>query len=123
MDPARCLGLVSESPCGLSDWLFRRAGNHVTISPKGTQNFNTSDALLEAARRGAGLIYVLAIFVKQHIATGRLVQLHEDGSTSERIFYAVTAKTQYMLAKVRAFIGLTDGSTQRAATAQCAPAG
>lgn len=104
LEPALCLGLVSENPRGASDWIFHRGEDHVTVTPKGTQNFNTSDALVEAALRGAGLIYVLDIFVKQHIATGRLVQLYEDWTTSERIFYAVTAKTQYVSAKVRAFI-------------------
>ena len=104
LDPTLCLGLISDAPREPSEWGFHRHDEHVTVKPKGALNFNSSDALVDAALRGAGLIYVLDIFVKRHIANGLLVQLYDDWTTSERTFYAVTAKTQYVPAKVRAFI-------------------
>lgn len=104
LDPRLCLGILSENRRNPSDWSFAREGEHVNIKPAGPLHFNSSDAAVEAALRGAGLIYVLDVFANAAIAQGRLEQVYGDWSTSGRTFYAVTAKTPYVPEKVRAFI-------------------
>jgi LysR family transcriptional regulator for bpeEF and oprC len=104
LKPELCLGILTEGRHGPSDWLFRQGNEQVLIPPKGPLNFNSSDALVNTALQGTGLIYVLDIFVNRRIAAGELVQVYSDWSTSTRTFYAVTAKTQYVPPKVRGFI-------------------
>jgi len=104
LKPELCLGILTEGRHGPSDWLFRQGNEQLVVPPKGALNFNSSDALVNAAMQGAGLIYVLDIFVNRRIAAGKLVQAYCDWSTSMRTFYAVTAKAQFVAPKVRGFI-------------------
>lgn len=104
LDPRLCLGILTEDRRNPSDWSLNRHGEQVLIKPGGPLNFNSSDALVDAAVRGAGLIYVLDVFVSTQLAQGKLVQVYGDWATSLRTFYAVTAKAPYMPRKVRVFI-------------------
>ena len=104
LNPARCLGLFQEGRQMSNPWVFTRGKDQVVIQPEGRLHFNNTESLIQAARQGAGLIYVLDIFVADLLKAGGLVQLYPDWKTSVRTFHAVTVKTRFTAPKVRAFI-------------------
>lgn len=103
LDPHRCLGMLPEGRRTPTSWQLERDGELVMVRPEGALMFNSSDALLHAARQGAGIIHVLDIFANRHLASGELVQLYPDWDTEARTFYAVSTKARAGSAKVRAF--------------------
>jgi LysR family transcriptional regulator for bpeEF and oprC len=104
LDPALCLGLLTERRIKQVDWSLSKGGKDVVVSPAGPLHFNSSDALVNAARNGDGLICVLDIFVNRYLAANELVALYPDWTTGTKTFYAVTTKTRMTSTKVRTFI-------------------
>lgn len=104
VDPALCLGLFEEGNHTPLHWLLQQNKDQVFIRPKGALNFNNTQALIQSALMGAGLIYVLDIFVSDLISQGRLVELFPEWETRIRSFHAVTVKSHYTSPKIRAFI-------------------
>jgi LysR family transcriptional regulator for bpeEF and oprC len=103
LDPRACLGILPKEQRHPSEWLLERGENKVKVQPSGALHFNSSDALVGAARAGVGVIYVLDIFANRHLDSGELIKLHPDWVTSSKIFYAVMAQDSSSSAKVRAF--------------------
>ncbi len=104
IDPRRCLGLFEEGHSRPVAWRFQRGAEEVLLRPEGALNFNNTQALIQAARREAGLIYVLDIFVADLLEQGELVEMFPDWDTNIRTFHAVTVKSRFVSPKVRAFI-------------------
>lgn len=104
IDPKRCLGF-SGSPSGhLRLWRFRRGAERQEIAPEGNLFFNSTDALIQAAIHGAGMIYVLDVLAEQYLRRGELVRLVPDWETDEQTFYACYQKTAFTPLKVRALV-------------------
>lgn len=109
LDPRLCLGLLPEERRTPAPWLLERATEgagereQLAIAPRGALMFNSSDALLHAARQGAGLIHVLDLFANRLLAAGELVQVYADWTTQAKTFYSVSTKARAGSAKVRAF--------------------
>jgi LysR family transcriptional regulator for bpeEF and oprC len=103
LDPHFCLGVLPEERRHASSWRLEREGMKVEIQPQGPLHFNSSDALLGAARAGVGVVHLLDIFPNRLLDSGELVRLYPDWTTASKIFYAVTAKARSGSAKVRAF--------------------
>ena len=104
IDPKQCLGLFEEGSHTPNHWLLQQGKNQIIIRPQGVLNFNNTQALIQAALQGAGLIYVLDIFVADLISQGKLVELFPDWGTAVRTFHAVTVKSHFTSPKVRTFI-------------------
>lgn len=103
LDRRRCLGILPEERRHATPWNLALDTQTVTIQPDGPLHFNSSDALLQAARQGAGVVHVLDVFANRLLASGELVQVYPEWKTAVRTFYAVTAKSRVASAKVRAF--------------------
>jgi LysR family transcriptional regulator, regulator for bpeEF and oprC len=103
LDPAVCLGILSEERRSSNAWKLSLGAESVTINPQGPLHFNSSDALVVAACQGAGVVHLLDIFVNQELASGKLVQIYPEWTTAAKTFYAVTTKSRATSAKVRAF--------------------
>ncbi|MFC4277412.1 LysR family transcriptional regulator [Achromobacter aloeverae] len=104
VDPALCLGTLPKDRRSSYAWQLRKGTEALEIQPRGPLHFNSSEAVLIAARQGAGLGYVLDIFARQDLASGTLVQAYPDWSLPARPFYLATSKQRWHAAKVRAFI-------------------
>jgi LysR family transcriptional regulator, regulator for bpeEF and oprC len=104
INPAHCLGFTSHPADALRHWNFRKGFELQTVVPGGNLVFNSSDALMQTAARGSGMIYVLDILAHRYCASGDLVRILEDWCTDSQTFYAVYRKTRFTPAKVRAFI-------------------
>lgn len=103
LDLKRCLGLLPEERRRPNPWLLQRGDEQLTLQPDGPLHFNSSDAMLQAALRGAGVVHVLDLFANRLFDSGALVQVYADWSTAVKTFYAVMAKPRVASAKVRAF--------------------
>ena len=103
LDPLLCLGVLPEERRTSNPWELTRGEEVVLLHPRGRLHFNSNDALVEAARHGAGVIHVLDIFTHRAVQEGDLVPVYTDWQTSSRTFYAVTTRARNDSAKVRAF--------------------
>lgn len=103
VDPRLCLGVLAEERRTSNPWILERGEEQVTLHPQGPLHFNSNDALLLAARQGAGVIHVLDIFANRALQQGELVAVYPDWQTRRRTFYAVTTRERNDSAKIRAF--------------------
>jgi LysR family transcriptional regulator for bpeEF and oprC len=104
LPPELCLGLISPTVKGVRLWEFRNGERSHSIAPAGRLALNSSDALIQAAIRGAGAIYVLNLLARPYLASGLLVPLFAGWQTARRTFYGVYRKTQFMPRKIRVFV-------------------
>lgn len=103
LDPRLCLGVLAEERRISNPWALERGEEKLRLQPQGRLHFNSNDALLLAARQGAGLVHVLDIFANRALEQGELVAVFPDWQTRRRTFYAVTTREKNDSAKVRAF--------------------
>lgn len=104
LDPRRCLGVLIDGRYAPKRWRFSNSAAEIDLEPRGPVHFNSSHSLVSAALQGVGMICVLDVYVRHHLASGELVQLFSDWHTSSRTFYAVTPKSRFVPPKVRVFI-------------------
>ena len=103
LDPKLCLGILAEEQRHANVWPLARGDEKLEIRPDGVLHFNSSDALLQATRTGAGVAHVLDIFARPMLEAGDLVQVYPEWTTTLKTFYVVTAKARIGSARVRAF--------------------
>lgn len=103
LDPLLCLGVLAEERRISNPWALERGEEKLVLQPQGRLHFNSNDALLLAARQGAGVIHVLDIFANRALQQGELVAVFPEWQTRRRTFYAVTTREKNDSAKVRAF--------------------
>ena len=104
LDPAQCLGILAEERRTSNPWRLRRGDEVRTIQPEGPLHFNSSDAAVQTAVQGGGVVQVLDIFVNPFIDRRELVQVYDDWDTEAKTFYAVMTKARVSSARVRVFI-------------------
>ena len=104
LDPSHCLGLFKDNYQIPNKWLFTKDGIDTIIKPSGPLACNNTASLLEAARQGLGLIYILDIFAEDYIEKGFLKSVFDQWDTSIRVFHAVTVKSRFTSINSRAFI-------------------
>ncbi len=104
IDPRLCIGFAASPASKVREWEFRRGEETHRITPAGTLFFNSSDALLKTAVRGAAMVYVLDVLAQSYLKNGELVVLLPEWSTLRRTFYAVYPHSRFVLPKVRLFV-------------------
>lgn len=103
-----CVGFWSPSTHKVADWLFQRGDETVAHTPRGPLHFNSSEAAIELAQQGAGIVYMPDLLVRDHLRDGRLVPLLPGWRTLERPVYLVYPEKRHLPAKVRAFSDFLD---------------
>jgi DNA-binding transcriptional LysR family regulator len=73
-----CINLRLPTLGGLYAWEFEKRGREVNVRVEGQLTFNDPDMMIEAAKEGFGLAYVLEDRVAEHVASGRLLRVLED---------------------------------------------
>ena len=105
----RCLGFYSPLTEQVSPWVFTRDGQTVTHEVDGHININSSDALIEAATIGAGIIFLLDVSVSRAIGSGALKPLLTEWNTNSVPLSVVYHQTRHLSAKVRVFVDFLAG--------------
>lgn len=104
IDPRRCIGFNATFVSGTREWSFRRDKEAYDLRPAGNLSFNSSDALLQTAVRGAGMIYVLDVLAQDYIRRGEITPILQDWQTAKQTFYAVYPQSRFVPPKVRMFV-------------------
>jgi DNA-binding transcriptional LysR family regulator len=85
-------------------WRFASGAGTVEVEPRARLVVNDGRALIEAALAGFGLVQVGEMKVREHLASGRLVQLLADFDCPPRPLQIVFASRRLQPPKVRALI-------------------
>lgn len=109
LDPKHCLGFAATLTDQPRPWLFRREAESVEIAPGGNLVFNSSDALLRTAARGAGFVYVLDVLAQSYMRDGQLQPVLAEWETAPQTFYAVYPAFRFIPPRVRAFVQFLTG--------------
>jgi LysR family transcriptional regulator for bpeEF and oprC len=118
INPQHCLGFADYPRSDGNSWIFCREGEEVLVRPGGNLFFNSSDALIGSALRGAGMIYVLDVLAARHLRRGELVKLLPEWETGSRQFFAAYLKTSFIPAKIRALVTFLPGVLAAAAAGE-----
>jgi DNA-binding transcriptional LysR family regulator len=73
-----CINLRLPTRGGLYAWEFEKRGRELNVRVEGRLVFNDPDMIIEAARAGFGLAYVLDDRVADQLASGQLLRVLED---------------------------------------------
>jgi LysR family transcriptional regulator for bpeEF and oprC len=103
LDRRRCIGILPEERRFVNPWWLKNGEEEIELRPDGPLHFNSSDALLMAAKAGVGVTCVLDVFVNRSLADGSLVQAYPDWETAVKTFFVVMPKSRVGSAKVKAF--------------------
>ncbi|KAB2689199.1 LysR family transcriptional regulator [Brucella pseudogrignonensis] len=85
-------------------WRYQSGGEHRDIGVEGSIRLSNTEAIRDAALRGAGLVQLGAFLVGADIAQGRLVSVLEQFSREEPPIVAVYPTRRHVSPKVRQFV-------------------
>ena len=89
---------------GIFTWDFEKAGKSLTITPKGRVVLNDPRHVLRAALDHLGFTYLLEEYVKDHIESGRLVEVLADWSRILPSWYLYYPSRRHVPTAMRAFL-------------------
>ncbi len=92
-------------PALRSGWRYMSGGKEVALQVNGRCRVNNSEALLQLALDGMGIILFPTYILGHHLKSGRLKQILPDSIANPGMaLYATYLPNRYMQPKVRAFI-------------------
>ncbi|WP_258394913.1 LysR family transcriptional regulator [Pseudomonas fluorescens] len=98
-----CLGFTNHSTW--PDWVLKQGTQRRTVRPTGPLVSDSSEALLQAAIAGIGIIFMPTWLVAPSVRSGELVQLLPDWQGSEeRGVYVVMPPGRLIPSKTRLFV-------------------
>lgn len=112
-----CLGFYAPHSGRILEWQFRKGRQSWKSTPDGNLLFNSSEALIDVAVRGGGVIYMLDILIQPAVSAGRLKPLFTDWETLRRPIYLVHPHKQHVPAKVKVFADFIEHLFQEMALA------
>jgi LysR family transcriptional regulator for bpeEF and oprC len=104
-----CLGFYNPRSGRVVDWSFRKESETIRHVPQGSMHFNSSQALLDVAIAGGGVIYTLDILVKDLLASKLLVPLLPDWTTLQRPLFLIYPPHKYQPQKTKVFSAFVQG--------------
>jgi LysR family transcriptional regulator for bpeEF and oprC len=104
IDSGLCFGFAGMPAAKVRNWSFCKGGENHTIDPGGNLSFNSSDALLRSAARGADFVYVLDVLAREYIQRNEVVTVLQDWETSRQTFYAVYPPSRFISPRVKLFV-------------------
>lgn len=108
------VGYLGGQAGRFAQWTFRDAGDLVAISMKEGIRVNDTDAYVNAAIAGLGIIRVATYMVDEHLAAGRLVRALEDTPSPPEPISMLYPHSRHLSPAVRAFIDWSSEVVARA---------
>lgn len=93
-------------------WSFEKRGKTVEVTVTGSLISSESDLAIRAALDGVGIARVPAVYVENHVASGRLVPLLEDWRPRSVGFFLYYPSRRQMPAALQAFVGMLKGQAR-----------
>lgn len=100
----RCITWREQGVLSDSQWIFVKDGQLVKFPPQGVISFNDPKLALEAAARGAGVVYWNEKEIKPYVDRGQLVPLFSDWGISYPGYYLCLPKSRLQFSAPRAFL-------------------
>ncbi len=85
-------------------WRFKKGKEETVVNVNGPVTSNSTDALLDGALAGLGLVYLPDFEVHDHLASGRLRTVIKTHEPITQYFWAVRPHRTHLPARVRAFL-------------------
>jgi len=85
-------------------WTFRDGHGQISVNVTGRMRANNGEVLLEAARRGLGVVYTPTFFCCGDVRDGALETVLEDFDDEPISIYAVYPHRRHLSPRVRAFV-------------------
>lgn len=108
-----CLRYVSRLTGRPRNWMFEHGGSPLALALTGSLTLNNTDALLEAAISGIGIVQVPDYAADTALRTGTLVQILEPHTAAEEAISAVYPVARRSSRKVTAFVDFLRNVLQR----------
>ncbi|TCS41765.1 LysR substrate-binding domain-containing protein [Reinekea marinisedimentorum] len=101
------LGELQHHNCLLGTldyWRFREGGQERALRVSGNLRTNGGLALVDAALKGLGLVQLPDYYVRDHIESGKLVELMKHFQPEEEGIWALYPRSRHLPAKVRLLV-------------------
>ncbi|WP_394154235.1 LysR family transcriptional regulator [Vibrio maritimus] len=85
-------------------WRLSEHGKSRNVKVKGNLRYNSGLSLLDAAKKGLGIVQLSDYFLLDHIQSGELVSLLEPYSPPKEDIWAVYPQSRYLPSKIRLLI-------------------
>lgn len=96
--------IIYEPNPNFNRWYFQGPDGLETVSVSGNFRVNNTEAMLEAALAGAGVVMLTSFASERHIASGELEPVLQDYVSPETDVYVLYLPTRYLSTKARVFI-------------------
>jgi DNA-binding transcriptional LysR family regulator len=100
----RCLSYRTPTDGSLYRWELDRRGEKLDVAVDGPLIVTEPEMLTQVALAGAGIAYLFAHQVRDHVASGALVQLLPDWTPAFPGFYIYYPSRRHMAPPLRAFL-------------------
>ncbi|WP_219909774.1 LysR family transcriptional regulator [Pseudoduganella armeniaca] len=100
----RCVNYFSAKTGKIYDWDFTRDGERIQIPLPGVIAVNDSTAYVEAGLAGLGVLQMTDYLLRDHLATGRMVQILPDWVSDPIPINIVYPQNRHLSTKVRVFV-------------------
>jgi len=100
--------LVSIHLNPLSKWRFQVDGEPLEVAVRGRLDATEAGPLIQAALRGAGVLYLPSVMLRPYIESGRLVPALTEFVRSDMWLSAVSLQRQHSTAVQRAFLSFLE---------------
>lgn len=110
LKPEQCIAMFRAGSNQIREWMFRRGGVELIITPAAPLSFSDPESAVAAAVSGAGFVRTLDFTVEAQIAAGLLQPVLEDWN--EGAYWPVSVvypQHRQPTAKIRAFIEFVTG--------------
>ena len=104
-----CINFIYPQSGRPFEWVFQRQGEIVEQAVSGNLAFDSTEAVLESAIAGAGIIQVHEYIAGKAIQQGQLQPLLEDYKAEGKPITVVYPQKRHLSAKVRVFIEFMKG--------------
>lgn len=101
------LSELSQHSCLLGTldyWHFNDAGKDKNIRVTGRLRYNSGFALVDAALKGLGIVQLPNYYIKQHLATGKLITLLDHHRAPDDGIWAVYPQNRHLSSKIRLLV-------------------
>ncbi|WEF35057.1 LysR family transcriptional regulator [Pseudoduganella chitinolytica] len=100
----RCVNYFSAKTGKIYDWDFTRDGERIQIPLPGVIAVNDSTAYVEAGLAGLGVLQMTDYLLRDHLATGRMVQILPEWVSDPIPINIVYPQNRHLSTKVRVFV-------------------
>ncbi|MCG8708154.1 LysR family transcriptional regulator [Brenneria sp. 4F2] len=99
-----CLAVINPHTGGKMPWEFLHQGKSLSVAVNGNMTFDLADRLLDAARRGMGIVQLMDFAVDDSMMRGELISVLDDYAGVTRPLSVVYPTSRHRSPKISALL-------------------